>query len=105
MGKEDPGQPGTGVVEKVRPAVKRPQLYRVLLHNDDYTTMEFVVNVLETIFAKPPAEAHSIMMQVHCNGHGICGVYSYEVAETKVVLVHEEAREHGFPLRASMEEE
>jgi ATP-dependent Clp protease adaptor protein ClpS len=105
MGKEDPGQPGTGVVEKVRPKVKRPQLYRVILHNDDYTTMEFVVNVLETIFAKPPAEAHRIMMQVHSNGHGICGVYSYEVAETKVALVHEEAREHGFPLRASMEEE
>ena len=105
MANEDkPGQPGTGVVEKVRPDVKRPQLYKVILHNDDYTTMEFVVNILETVFNKPPAEAHRIMMQVHVQGHGVCGVYTYEVAETKVALVHEQAREHGFPLRASMEE-
>jgi ATP-dependent Clp protease adaptor protein ClpS len=103
--KPEDGQPGTGVVEKVRPDAKRPQLYKVVLHNDDYTTMEFVVNILESVFSKTPAEAHRIMMQVHCNGHGICGVYSYEVAETKVALVHEQAREHGFPLRASMEEE
>jgi ATP-dependent Clp protease adaptor protein ClpS len=103
--KPDEGQPGTGVVEKTRTDVKRPQLYRVLLHNDDYTTMEFVVMILESVFSKPPAEAYRIMMQVHCNGHGICGVYSYEVAETKVALVHEQAREHGYPLRASMEEE
>jgi ATP-dependent Clp protease adaptor protein ClpS len=103
--KPEDGQPGTGVVEKVRPDVKRPQLYKVVLHNDDYTTMEFVVNILESVFSKTPAEAHRIMMQVHCNGHGICGVYTYEVAETKVALVHEQAREHGFPLRASMEEE
>ncbi len=96
--------PGTGVVEKVRPEVKRPPLFRVILHNDNYTTMEFVVRILEGIFAKPPAEAHRIMMEVHCHGHGVCGVYTYEVAETKVALVHEEAREHGFPLRASMEE-
>ena len=105
MGSDKPGDPGTGVVEKTRTDVKRPQLYRVILHNDDYTTMEFVVNILETIFNKPPAEAHRIMMQVHVQGHGLCGVYSHEVAETKVAEVHEEAREHGFPLRASMEEE
>ena len=104
MGNQESGVPGTGVVEKVRSDVKRPTLYKVILHNDDYTTMEFVVNVLESIFAKPPAEAHRIMMEVHGHGQGICGVYSYEVAETKVALVHEQAREHGFPLRASMEE-
>jgi ATP-dependent Clp protease adaptor protein ClpS len=104
MAKSSSGVPGTGVVEKVRPEVKKPQLYKVLLHNDDYTTMEFVVMVLESIFSKQPAEAHRIMMEVHCHGHGICGVYSYEVAETKVALVHDEARENGFPLRASMEE-
>jgi ATP-dependent Clp protease adaptor protein ClpS len=96
--------PGTGVVEKVRPDVKRPQSFRVILHNDDYTTMDFVVSILESVFSKPPAEAHRIMMDVHLHGHGTCGVYSYEVAETKVALVHDEAREQGFPLRASMEE-
>jgi len=105
MAKEHPGDPGTGVVERVRPKVTPPELYRVILHNDDYTTMEFVVNILETIFSKSPAEAYRIMMQVHHQGQGVCGVYSYEVAETKVALVHEEAREHGFPLRASMEGE
>ncbi len=104
MANEPQGVPGTGVVEKVRPEVKKPQLYKVILHNDDYTTMEFVVTILESIFSKPPAEAHRIMMEVHCHGFGICGVYTYEVAETKVAMVHEEAREHGFPLRASMEE-
>jgi ATP-dependent Clp protease adaptor protein ClpS len=104
MAEEPSGVPGTGVVEKTRPEVKRPQLFKVILHNDDYTTMEFVVNILEGVFSKPPAEAHRIMMQVHCEGHGVCGVYTYEVAETKVALVHEQAREHGFPLRSSMEE-
>ena len=92
-------------VAEAEEKVEQPPLYKVLLHNDDYTTMEFVVMILESVFSKPPAEAYRIMMQVHCNGHGICGVYSYEVAETKVALVHEQAREHGFPLRASMEEE
>jgi ATP-dependent Clp protease adaptor protein ClpS len=95
---------GGEVREKSRPQTKPPQLYRVILHNDDYTTMQFVVEVLEGIFLKSPAEAHRIMMHVHTRGHGVCGAYPHEVAETKVSLVHERARTEGFPLRASMEE-
>ena len=98
--------PRTGgqVVEKTRPKVKKPELFKVILHNDDYTTMQFVIEVLEGIFHKSPAEAFRIMMLVHTTGHGICGTYPYDVAETKVVLVQDRARERGFPLRASMEE-
>jgi ATP-dependent Clp protease adaptor protein ClpS len=87
-----------------RQKLKPPVQYKVLLHNDDYTTMEFVVLVLEAVFHKGPAEATQIMLQVHKNGVGTCGIYSYEVAETKVEAVHEMARQHEFPLKASMEE-
>lgn len=97
-------QTGGGVQEKSRSKTRRPTLFRVILHNDDYTTMEFVVEVLEQVFQKSPAEAHRIMMHVHTRGHGVCGAYPYEVAETKVALVHDRARERGYPLRASMEE-
>lgn len=93
------------VQEKTRTRTKRPALFRVILHNDDYTTMQFVIEVLEGIFHKSPAEAHRIMMLVHTHGHGVCGAYPHEVAETKVALVHDSARSQGFPLRASMEEE
>ena len=92
------------VLERTRPKTRKPQLYRVLLHNDDYTTMEFVIQVLEGIFNKSPAEAFRIMMLVHTRGFGTCGAYPYEVAETKVGLVHDRAKESGYPLRASMEE-
>lgn len=95
---------GEQVVEKTRPKTKKPQLFRVILHNDDYTTMQFVVEVLEDVFHKSPAEAFRIMMSVHTTGHGVCGAYPYEVAETKVSLVHDRAQASGFPLRASMEE-
>ena len=104
MGREE-RKDDTGVSEKTRPKTRRPQLFKVLLHNDDYTTMQFVIEVLESIFNKSPAEAHRIMMHVHTRGHGVCGAYPHEVAETKVALVHDQAREQGFPLRASMEEE
>ena len=95
---------GEELVEKTRPKTEKPPLYKVILHNDDYTTMQFVIEILESIFHKASADAFRIMMQVHREGQGICGTYSYEVAETKVAQVHEEARANGFPLRASMEE-
>jgi len=102
---ESPRAPGGQAVEERKADVRKTPLFRVLLHNDDYTTMPFVVEVLETIFHKSPAEAHRIMMHVHKGGHGVCGLYPFEIAETKVDLVHTRAREHGFPLKASLEPE
>ncbi len=100
-----PGPEGGGeVVEKPKSKTKRPQLYNVVLYNDDYTTMEFVLHVLELIFDKGPAEAYRVMMEVHTSGRGLCGAYTWEVAETKVATVHEQARSEGFPLRAGIEE-
>ena len=96
---------GADVLEDTRATTQRPAVFRVVLHNDDYTTMEFVLEVLESIFHKSPAEAHRVMMQVHTRGHGVCGAYPFEVAETKASQVHDAAREEGFPLRASVEEE
>lgn len=97
---------GTGeqVLERQKDQLKEPTLYKVILLNDDYTTMDFVVTVLETVFQKTPAEAYRIMMHVHTQGKGLCGVYPFEVAETKVDIVHDLARQNGFPLRASLEE-
>ncbi len=80
-------------------------MYRVLLHNDDYTTMEFVVEVLVHIFHKTIEDATRIMLNVHEKGIGVCGVYTFEVAETKVDTVHSIARDHGFPLKCSMEKD
>jgi len=85
--------------------VKEPSMYRVLLHNDDYTTMEFVVEVLGHIFHKTIEDATRIMLNVHEKGIGVCGVYTFEVAETKVDTVHSIARDHGFPLKCSMEKD
>lgn len=93
------------ILERTKQETKKPDLYKVLLLNDDYTTMDFVVEVLESIFHKQPAEAFRIMMAVHTQGKGLCGVYPHEVAETKVDTVMERARENGFPLRAAMEPE
>ena len=99
------GTPDGRVLERTGNETRLPPRYRVLLHNDDYTTMEFVVEVLEGIFGKSPAEAFRIMLHVHENGRGVCGAYPHEIAETKVALVHERARGRCFPLRASLEEE
>jgi ATP-dependent Clp protease adaptor protein ClpS len=93
------------ILERTKQETKKPQLFKVLLLNDDYTTMDFVVEILESVFHKQPAEAFRIMMAVHTQGKGLCGVYPHEVAETKVETVVERARENGFPLRAAMEPE
>jgi ATP-dependent Clp protease adaptor protein ClpS len=93
------------ILERPRQETKNPELYRVLLLNDDYTTMDFVVEILENVFNKSPAEAYRIMMAVHTQGQGLCGVYPFEVAETKVAAVVDLARGSGFPLRAAIEPE
>jgi len=85
--------------------LKRPSLYKVLLHNDDYTTKEFVVHILEQVFNKDSTEAVQIMLHVHRNGIGVAGVYTYEVAETKVKTVESLARQYEYPLKCSIEEE
>jgi ATP-dependent Clp protease adaptor protein ClpS len=85
--------------------LERPRMWRVLLHNDDYTTQEFVVWVLETIFHKPHAEAFDIMMSVHRSGMGVAGVYTHDVAETKLKTTRQLAEEHEFPLLVTMEPE
>jgi ATP-dependent Clp protease adaptor protein ClpS len=98
-----PGAPGTAVITKTKPQTKRPSLYRVLLLNDDYTPMEFVVHVLERFFNKDPETAQRIMMHVHQHGIGECGIYTYEVAETKVTQVMDFSRKHQHPLQCVME--
>jgi len=81
-----------------------PKRFKVLLHNDNYTTMEFVIVVLKTVFSKNEAEAYQIMMKVHNDGVGVCGVYTSEIAETKVHMVRNMARKQGYPLKCTMEE-
>ena len=93
------------VKSETRDQTREPPQYRVLLHNDDYTTMEFVVEILMYVFNKSPESAATIMMDVHRKGIGTCGVYPHEIAETKVDAVHNLARESGYPLRCSMEQE
>jgi ATP-dependent Clp protease adaptor protein ClpS len=92
------------VKERAVNKTEEPKLYNVILLNDDYTTMEFVLQILETLFQKSPAEAYRIMMHVHRNGRGLAGVYTYEVAETKAEKVAALAAEAGYPLRATIEE-
>lgn len=84
--------------------VKKPRMYKVILHNDHYTTMDFVVEVLVTIFHKNIMEATELMLQVHRNGLGICGVYTYDIAQTKANQVHTLARQREFPLKCTVEE-
>lgn len=95
--------PGTSVITKVKPKTKRPNLYRVLILNDDYTPMEFVVHVLEKFFQKDVEAATKIMLHVHHHGIGECGVFTYEIAETKVTQVMDFARKHQHPLQCVME--
>jgi ATP-dependent Clp protease adaptor protein ClpS len=102
--RNDPGgPPGTAVITKTKTQVKKPSFYRVLLLNDDYTPMEFVVHVLERFFNKDREAATRIMLHVHHHGIGECGVYTYEVAETKVTQVMDFARKHQHPLQCVME--
>jgi ATP-dependent Clp protease adaptor protein ClpS len=95
--------PGTVVITRPKTKAKRPNMYRVLLLNDDYTPMEFVVHVLERFFQKSREEATRVMLHVHHHGVGECGVYTYEVAETKVTQVMDFARKHQHPLQCVME--
>ena len=101
---EGPGT-GTGVIVKPKPKTKKPSMYKVLMLNDDYTPMEFVVHILERFFAKSRQEATRIMLHVHRRGVGICGVYTYEVAETKVTQVMDFARQHQHPLQCTLEKD
>ncbi len=91
------------VATRDRREVREPSLYKVLLHNDDYTSMEFVVAVLEKVFRKSTAEASKIMLNVHQEGVGIAGVYTREICETKMAIVHDLARQKEYPLRCSIE--
>ena len=97
--------PGTGVVVKATPKTKKPSMYKVLMLNDDYTPMEFVVHILERFFNKNREEATRIMLLVHRRGVGVCGVYTYEVAETKVTQVMDFARQHQHPLQCTLEKD
>ena len=101
--RNEPTAPGTAVIAKTKTQTKRPNLYRVLLLNDDYTPMEFVVLVLERFFNKDHQTAQMIMMHVHKHGVGECGVYTYEVAETKVTQVMDFSRKYQHPLQCVME--
>ncbi len=91
-------------VEEARPKVKQPPLYRVVLINDDYTPMEFVVDILESIFGMERTRATQVMLEVHTKGKGVCGVYNFEIAETKVAQVMGIAKQHQHPLMCTMEE-
>ena len=89
---------------KSRVRTTRPPIFTVLMHNDDYTTMEFVVEALIAVFHKSPTESNRIMLHIHFKGSGVCGSYPYEIAETKISKVHDMARKEGFPLRCSLEQ-
>ncbi|MFQ5683973.1 MAG: ATP-dependent Clp protease adapter ClpS [Candidatus Binatia bacterium] len=93
-----------GVVTETEKKVKKPPLYKVLLHNDDYTTKDFVVQILQYVFHREQPEAVQIMLHVHKKGVGVAGVYTFEVGETKVALVESMARQNEYPLKCTMEE-
>ena len=103
----DPGQggPNSGVLTETRPKTKKPSMYKVLLLNDDYTPMEFVVHVLQHFFRLSIEDATRVMLQVHHKGVGVCGVFTYEVAETKVTAVSDFAKKNEHPLQCTLEKE
>ncbi len=101
---EDSGRDDGLVLETAKPKLKRPSLYQVVIHNDDYTPMEFVIEVLERFFAMDSEKATRVMLHVHYKGKGVCGVFTRDIAETKVHLVNEYARAHKHPLLCAMEE-
>ncbi len=105
--KDGQGKNGSSadVIVKTKPKTKTPSMYKVLMLNDDYTPMEFVVHVLEQIFGKDRTDATQIMLHVHRRGVGICGVFTYEIAETKVTQVVDYARRHQHPLQCTLEKE
>ena len=105
MGPDGDDEGGLGIATKTRVRTKKPSMYRVLILNDDYTPMEFVVLILERFFAKSREQATRIMLHVHQKGVGVCGVYTYEVAETKVAQVMDMARRNEHPLQCTMEKE
>jgi len=90
--------------EEVEQLLATPKEYKVLLLNDDYSTMDFVVEILMNVFHKSYEQSEAVMIEIHKKGKGICGIYSYEIAETKVAIVHKKARDAGFPLKAVIEE-
>ncbi len=105
MSEEEQGQSGSGLlVEEAKPKLKRPPLFQVVLLNDDFTPMEFVVDVLERIFSMDRTTATRVMLEVHTRGKGVCGVFTFEIAETKVAQVTTYARQHQHPLLCTMEE-
>lgn len=97
--------PDEGIEVKERQEIKAPPFYKVFLINDDYTTMDFVTHILEKVFHKAPVEATQIMLHVHKNGKGLAGVYTREIAETKIGAAHKLSRQNGFPLKCTMEKE
>jgi ATP-dependent Clp protease adaptor protein ClpS len=103
--KKGQGGTSTGVIVKAKPKTKKPSMYKVLMLNDDYTPMEFVVHVLEQFFSMTNEDAARIMLHVHRRGVGICGVFTYEVAETKVTQVIDYARQHQHPLQCTLEKD
>ncbi|MCF7979046.1 MAG: ATP-dependent Clp protease adapter ClpS [Chromatiaceae bacterium] len=105
LSNQEEGDDGSGLsVEEAKPAVKRPPLYKVLLVNDDYTPMEFVVHVLESFFSMSPEKATQVMLHVHTRGVGVCGVFTRDIAETKVSQVNDFSRQNHHPLLCTMEE-
>ena len=100
---QEDGEGGTAVITRKKIAI--PKKYKVLLHNDDYTTMEFVIFILQSVFHKNIEEAENIMMEVHKKGIGVCGLYTFEIAETKAMKVKSLAKSHGHPLECTIEQE